>query len=70
MTTTPEPLRYRIETIRTSGNALDVIQAIQEIIKFRGLRPELVRLDHALDRVSLIEEVGVDGSASYEIELW
>ena len=65
-----DPVRYRIETIRTSGNALDVIQAIQEIIKFRGLRPELVRLDHALDRVSLIEEIDTDGSTSYEIELW
>lgn len=65
-----DPVRYRIETIRTSGNALDVIQAIQEIIKFRGLRPELVKLDHALDRVSLIEEIDTDGSTSYEIELW
>lgn len=65
-----DPVRYRIETIRTSGNALDVVQAIQEIIKFRGLRPELVRLDHALDRVSLIEEIDTDGSTSYEIELW
>lgn len=64
-----EPLRYRVESIRTSGNALDIIQAIKELLDAHGLRPEVVNFEGAIDRVSLLREERSDGDI-YEIELW